>query len=425
VDAFIWVVICATALSSFFALTGYALRASRRAELEAVFIGEKGKRRLDRLNRHLSALRLMMSLLRSLANITLVVAMVGAFGVSLSAPGHDLLAPMAIAIGLIAVLGVAIPHAWAEAAGERILLTTLGPIMVLRYLLWPILFVMQAFDLPIRRLSGASDVPEENGEAAKQEILQAASDGHAEGAVDAEEVEMIESVMELDETHAAEIMTPRTDVFAMTIDTTFQEACAQITEFGHTRVPIFEEDLDKIVGILYAKDLLQFLGAETPPTLRSIMHKPYFVPESKMLDELLTEFKTRKQHLAVVLDEYGGTAGLVTFEDILEEIVGEIDDEYDKPEPEPITQIDERTVEIDGRVHVDDLNDALKLGIPEDEDYDTAAGLVISELGYIPVAGEDLFAYNARLTVLEADERKITRLRVEALEAGEADEAEG
>ncbi len=424
-EALLWVVIGATALSSFFALTGYALRASRRAELEAVFSSEKGKRRLDRLNRHLSALRLMVSVLRSLANIVLVVAMVGLFGAAIGPPWHDLLAPMAAAMAVIALIGVAVPHAWAEAAGERILLVTLGPLMAIRYALFPIIFVMQSLDVPIRRLSGATDVPEENGEAAKQEILQAASDGHAEGAVDAEEMEMIESVMELDETHAGEIMTPRTDIVSFPIDTTFQEACAQITEFGHTRVPIFEEDLDNIVGILYAKDLLQFLGAETPPTLQSIMHKPYFVPESKTLDDLLTEFKARKQHLAVVLDEYGGTAGLVTFEDILEEIVGEIADEYDKPEPEPITRIDHRTVEIDGRVHVDDLNDALKLEIPEDEDYDTAAGLVISELGHIPVANEDLVVHNARFTVLAADERKITRLRVEVLEEGEADETEG
>ena len=423
-DALPWVVIGATALSSFFALTGYALRASRRAELEAVFSSEKGKRRLDRLNRHLSALRLMMSMLRSLANITLVVAMVGLFGATVGPPWHDLVAPMALAIGLIALLGVAVPHAWAEASGERILLVTLGPLMVMRYALSPIILVMQAFDVPIRRLSGASDVPEENGEAAKQEILQAASDGHAEGAVDAGEVEMIESVMELDETDAAEIMTPRTDVFALPVDTTFQEACAQITEFGHTRVPMFEEDLDNIVGILYAKDLLQFLAADAPPTIKSIMHKPYFVPESKTLDDLLMEFKTRKQHLAVVLDEYGGTAGLVTIEDILEEIVGEIADEYDKHEPDLITRIDGRTVEVDGRARVDDLNDALKLEVPEDEDYDTAAGLVISELGYIPVANEDLLTHNARFTVLAADERKITRLRVEVLEEGEVDEAE-
>ena len=424
-DPLLWVVICATALSSFFALTGYALRASRRAELETVFASEKGKRRLDRLNRHLSALRLMTSMLRSLANIILVVAMVGLFGVIIGPPWYELIAPMVAAIGLIAVLGVAVPHAWAEASGERILLVTLGPLMALRYVFYPIIFVMQAFDVPIRRLSGASDVPEENGEAAKQEILQAASDGHAEGAVDAGEVEMIESVMELDETQAAEIMTPRTDIIALPVEASFADACARITEAGHTRMPVYDADLDSIIGVLYAMDLLHHLGDQLPPSLRELMRKPFFIPESKALDELLTEFKAGHHHIAVVLDEYGGTAGLITVEDILEEIVGEIADEYDKPEPESITRIDDRTVEIDGRVHVDDLNDALKLEIPEDEDYDTVAGLVISELGRIPVANEDLLAYNARLTVLEADERKITRLRVEVLEEGEADETEG
>jgi CBS domain containing-hemolysin-like protein len=213
-------------------------------------------------------------------------------------------------------------------------------------------------------------------------------------------------------------MTPRTDVFALPASTAWEEAAARIVEAGHTRVPIYQGDLDNIIGVLYAKDLLRFVGSEQRPPIREIMRKCYYVPETIPLDELLRAFKGRKVHLAVVLDEYGGTAGIVTVEDVIEEIVGDISDEYDRPAPALMEKIDAATAEVDGRLHIDDLNDALGLAVPEDQDYDTVAGLVFSELGYIPTVGEELEAYGARFKVLAADERKIRRLKVKALREG-------
>jgi len=178
------------------------------------------------------------------------------------------------------------------------------------------------------------------------------------------------------------------------------------------------------IGVLYAKDLLGQVAQEQPGQLKALMRKPFFVPETKPLDDLLREFKARKVHMAVVLDEYGGTAGLVTIEDLLEEIVGEISDEYDRPEEALLHRVDEITIEVDGRLYVDELNDALELDLPEDEDYDTVAGMVFSELGYVPSVGEELTTHGAKFTVLEADDRKITRLRVQlaaAEDAGRAD----
>ncbi len=163
------------------------------------------------------------------------------------------------------------------------------------------------------------------------------------------------------------------------------------------------------------------VGSE-PADLRGLIRKCYFVPETKSLDDLLKEFKLRKVHLAVVLDEYGGTAGLVSVEDVIEEIVGDISDEYDEAVPAAVERIDERTAEVDGRFYVDELNDALGLELPEDEDYDTIAGFVFSELGYIPTVGETLEAGDAKFTVLAADERKITRLRVELLQTAKDEE---
>ncbi|MGB2824824.1 MAG: hemolysin family protein [Phycisphaerae bacterium] len=412
----LWVVICgATALSCFFALTSYSLRVSRRIQLEEAFSGAAGKKRLEMLARNLPSLRLTASLLRALANLALTVGVLEAFDVR-----HD--GPLATAgaivlvVGLIAVFGIVIPQAWASYAGEKVLRATLGVLVACRYALYPVVAVMAAFDLPIRRLSGVADAADDNGEeAAKAEILQAATEGAAEGAVDAEEVEMIESVMEFGDTHAGEIMTPRTDIFALPIETPWQEACSRIVEAGHTRVPVYEGDIDNIIGMLYAKDFLQLVAQDREVPLRSIMRKPYFVPETKPLDDLLRQFKRRKVHIAVVLDEYGGTAGIATIEDLLEEIVGEISDEYDPDQPEEMKRLNDRTVEIDARMRIDDLNDALRLELPEDEDYDTVAGFVFAELGYIPKVGEKLESHRARIAVLAADERKITRLRVERL----------
>lgn len=408
----LWVVLAATALSCFFALASCSLRAFGRVGLEEAFSGPRGEQRLKTLAAHLKALRLTMAFCRSVFNLALVISLVYLLA---DPPGGlaPALGAMCTATAVIAVFGVAIPQAWASYAGEKVLSRTFPVLMAVRYALYPITALMGLFDLPVRRLSGVSDDDEDNPDHAKQEILQVVSEGHAEGAVDDEEIQMIESVMELGDTRTGEIMTPRTDIFALAVDTPWAEVCEQIIKAGHTRVPVYDGDIDNIVGILYAKDLLAQQVRGESQDLRQVVRAPYFVPETKPLDDLLRQFKSRKVHLAVALDEYGGTAGIVTIEDILEEIVGDISDEYDQAEPELLERVNETTVEVDGRLHIDDLNDALDLEVPEDEDYDTIAGLVFAELGYIPTAGETLSAHGATFTVLDANERKLTRLRVE------------
>ena len=286
-NRFFWVVLAAVALSGFFALVNCALRAFRRVQLEEAFSGPSGQKRLETLERHLKSLRLMTAFCRAAANLVLVVGFVYLWG----APNGDWWRPvlgMVCAAAVIAVFGVAIPQAWASYAGEKVLSETFAVLLGLRYALYPITALMGAFDLPVRRLSGvADDEQDDNGEVAKQEILQAASEGQAEGAVDAEEVHMIESVMELGETRAAEIMTPRTDIFALSVNMGLQQACDRVIQAGHTRVPIYEGDIDNIIGILYAKDLLQPVRAAEPPPLRDVMRVPFFVPETKPLDDLL------------------------------------------------------------------------------------------------------------------------------------------
>ncbi|GAJ06268.1 unnamed protein product, partial [marine sediment metagenome] len=241
------------------------------------------------------------------------------------------------------------------------------------------------------RLAGVAETtPQEEQEEKQEEFITGLERRRTEGVLDEEEQEMIENVLELSSSTADEIMTPRTDIVAVEVNSDLQKVLETITTAGHTRVPVFEKNIDNIIGLVYAKDLLAEIGKTgTEFKLRDKIRKAYFVPESKPLRVLLHEFQNQKLHIAVVLDEYGGTAGVVTLEDILEELVGEITDEYEETPPEPIKKIDQNTIEADARTYIDDINDQLELNLPEDEDYETIGGFVFSRLGYIPKTGEN------------------------------------
>jgi CBS domain containing-hemolysin-like protein len=318
-----------------------------------------------------------------------------------------------VSLILITVFGVAIPNAWARYNGDMFLSFSLPVLFGVRLILYPLLAFYHLVDGLVRRLAG---VPANNGQETEadqieKEILDVVSEGEAAGAVHEEDADMIESVMEFRDKDVGEIMTPRTEVNALPATVGLGDAKEFIEREGHSRIPIYGENIDEIKGVLYAKDLLSV--GEADFDLQKIMRKVPFVPETKRIPDLLHELREQKVHLAIVLDEYGGTAGLVTIEDILEEIVGEIADEYEAPEPEPIRKIDSHTLEVDARVHIDELNDALNVQLPEDEDYDTIGGFVFSTLGKIPLTGEELSYNNIRIFVLDAEERKINRLRVE------------
>jgi CBS domain containing-hemolysin-like protein len=178
-------------------------------------------------------------------------------------------------------------------------------------------------------------------------------------------------------------------------------------------VPVYEDNIDKVIGLVYAKDLLTQIGKDSAEfKLRDKIRQAYFVPETKQLRVLLHEFQNRKLHIAVVLDEYGGTAGIVTIEDILEELVGEITDEYEETPAEPVKKIDEDTIEADARTYIDDLNDEFELNLPEDEDYDTVGGFVFSRLGYIPKTDESFDYENLKFTIASAEARRIRRIKI-------------
>jgi len=284
----------------------------------------------------------------------------------------------------------------------------------------PVLYIFRLYDGFVRRLAGVAETtPQEQQEEKQEEFLTGLERRRTEGVLDEEEQEMIENVLELSNSTADEIMTPRTDIVAVEVNSDLQKVLDTITSAGHTRVPVYKGNIDNIIGLVYAKDLLAEIGkTDGQFKLRDKMRDAYFVPESKPLRVLLHEFQNQKLHIAIVLDEYGGTAGIVTIEDILEELVGEITDEYEETPPEPIKKIDQNTIEADARTYIDDINDQLELNLPEDEDYETLGGFVFSRLGYIPKAGESLDYENLKFTIASAEARRIKRIRIQKAEGG-------
>jgi CBS domain containing-hemolysin-like protein len=228
---------------------------------------------------------------------------------------------------------------------------------------------------------------------------------------------MIEGVIELGDVAVSHVMTPRTDMHMIPLNTPWEEVVESICDSGHTRVPVYDKSRDDVVGMLYSKDLLPELakGAEEPRrSLSALLRTPLFVPETKPVDDLLQLFQKSRTHIAVVLDEFGGVSGLVTIEDVLEEIVGEIDDEYDQHVESEIQKIDDDVCEALGRAHVDEINSVMGFELPEEEDFDTIGGFVFAEFGRVPAAGESItWRDSLRVTVLEASRRRVNRVRLE------------
>jgi CBS domain containing-hemolysin-like protein len=281
---------------------------------------------------------------------------------------------------------------------------------------FPLVVIARFIDTVLHRVSGrVTKVPDEDS--IEEEIRTIVSEGHREGLLEEEAREMIEGVIELRDAVVSHIMTPRTEMHMVPVSTPWEGLVDNVIESGHSRVPIYDKSRDDVVGILNIKDLLPELakGSEDArQPLTALLRKPLFVPETKPVDELLTLFQKSRTHIAVVLDEYGGVSGLVTIEDVLEEIVGEIDDEYDKETEAEIRKIDDDSCEALGRAHVDEINEQMSFLLPENEDFDTIGGFVFAEFGRVPAVGETLvWRQSVRVTVLEASRRRVNRVRLE------------
>jgi putative hemolysin len=260
----------------------------------------------------------------------------------------------------------------------------------------------------------------EEGEddAASDEEIEAFIDvGTREGILEPEEGEWLWGIVGFGETQARSVMTPRIDLVCAPVDASLDVLADRFVESGHSRVPVFEDSVDHIIGILHIRDLLRALRTAPPPAVRDLLKPPLFIPETKPLGELLKELQARFQQVAVVVDEYGGTAGLVTMEDLLEEIVGEIMDEHEALAAE-LEPLENGAYRLDGRAHIELLDELFGVEI-EDPEYETVAGLIFSVLGYIPQVGETVESHGLRFIVEAVADRRIQTVRVERIDAAE------
>jgi CBS domain containing-hemolysin-like protein len=239
----------------------------------------------------------------------------------------------------------------------------------------------------------------------------------SEDSLEKEGKDMIRNIFEFNDSEAKEIMVPRIDVSAIKIDSSLEETLSHISENGHSRVPVFEDTIDSIVGILHVKDIIKWLfenqtSKEENWNLKDIIREPYYIPASKSLNDLMEDMKKNRNHIAVVVDEYGGTAGIVTMEDIIEEIVGDINDEYDE-HTSSVTQIDERIFLIDPHIELDDLEEKVPVRfVEEDNEYNTLGGLFYHEFGSVPSEGAELAFKGVTLIITKMDAQRIEEIKI-------------
>ena len=404
----IWISIL-TGTSLFFSLSTISLRTLSLVKLQEAFKAIGKEQQADHLVENREKLILTCRFFGLMANIGLILVLAAA----LIAKGY--IVTFIVAAVILEIFCVAIPHGWAKYTGEISLSRTYRLLYLLRFIAAPVLYLFTLHETLAKRLAGVTDAsPDQQQEEKQEELLSVVEQRKIEGVVDEEEMEMIENVLELADTAVDEIMTPRTDIVALNANQELTEVIETIRNVGHSRIPVYENNIDNIIGLVYAKDLLAEIGQNQADfKLRDKIRKAYFVPESKPLRALLHEFQNQKLHIAVVLDEYGGTAGIVTIEDILEELVGEIVDEYEDAPPEPIKQVDENTMEVDARIHIDDLNSDYDLDLPEDESYDTLGGFVFAHLGFIPKTGKVFDFKDITFTIVSAETRRIKRIKIQ------------
>jgi CBS domain containing-hemolysin-like protein len=395
-----------------------ALRNYRRNRLERVVRDEKKRERLLATLESERDLLDSLVILRLVATIVLVLAIADQVtDQALTRHSTGLLRSIAIVFLILVVIVYGLVRQVVRGAPERSLLMLIGPIRAMDRIVFPIRWVLNQIGLGLSRLLGLEKRGQDEEEEFREEILDAVSGGEQTGVIGETHAEMIEKLVEFHDRAVSEVMTPRTRIFSLPVDLPFAEAVKAATESGHTRIPLHEETVDHVVGLLFVKDLLRHWGRPNAelPSLGSIMRPPLFIPETKRIRDLLAEFQSGAAHMAIVLDEYGGTAGLVTIEDIVEEIVGEIRDELDQDEaaqPRPLVVRSEHEAEVGGQVRIGDLNEALNLTIPDDGSYDTLGGFLFSRIGRIPRRGEEVAYDNVRFEILDADGRQINRVKV-------------
>ncbi len=334
----------------------------------------------------------------------------------------SMVAAVVVASLILITLGELVPRAIATVAPDRTARLTAPLLGTMQTLLYPAVWVLERFSAVMLRLIGGPGQRRVFFD--EEELKQMVEMGEAQGIIEKEEQEMISAVIDFADLTAGDIMVPRTDMVVVEDTATVPAIIATIKETGYSRIPVYKEDLDTVVGVVYGKDLIGEVDPQADTTAREVMKQTLFVPETSHLDEVLREMKTRRIHIALVHDEYGGTAGLLTLEDVLEEIVGDIFDEYDPHTGEPIEWIDPTTAVLDARLDIPAVNEALGTQLPSAAGYETLAGFLFHKLGRPGRTGEVVEHDGASFELERVANRRILTVRVRVPEDEPPIEAE-
>ena len=314
---------------------------------------------------------------------------------------------------LVLIFGEIIPKTYAIAKSKKLANFLSKPLTIMLMIVYPIAFFFHKItDLILKILP----INKEQIFDSEEELMMLAEVGEEEGTLDHEESDMIQSVLEFKNKLVKEILTPRVDVIALDSLNTLDEAMDVIMNKKYSKIPVYKESIDNIKGVLYAKDIIPYLMGSRPEIdLLKLTREPYFIPETKPIDEVMQEFKIKKTNIAVVVDEWGGTSGILTLEDIVEEVMGELRDPFDKEEYEILTKKDGTSV-VDGSINIYDIEENFEIEFPDDRDYDTLAGFILDDIGDIPKKGEVVFLKEYQFTVLEVLSNRIDKIEVKKID---------
>ncbi len=440
------VVLLAAAAGSFlFATLAYSLRDFSRVAL-GEWLQKRGRgARVEAIVESRDDLLLTAAVARAISNLIAILALLHLLRKLFPEWDGAWIYALTFVVGFVflGLVAVVLPLVLAKHAAEACIGMFSWLLWAKRLVLFPVVKLHAPVDALVRRVMGhgPEDDPEEVEEELEAEILEIVAEGREEGVIDDGERERIERVLRFQDAMAAQAMTARPEIVGISHDAPIQEVLRVIEESGNSRIPVYAGSLDKVVGVLYARDLFRYVGKRLNGNgedgkahefrIVKVMRQPLFVPRTKPLADLLRDFQLQKVHMAIVLDEYGGTAGLVTIEDVLEELVGEIADEHEYDEMPMFRRIDERTAEVDARVEVEALNRMLGVDLPEEAGFETLGGYITTTLGLIPQAGTSFESEvpgpgGARrrlvITVLDAEPQRVNRARVEVINLGDAGE---
>lgn len=411
-------------LNAFFVAAEFAIVKVRGSQIdvklrEGNVLAKVARQILDNLDAYLSACQLgitLASLALGWIGEPVVASMVSDvaswFGVNIHEGALHTIS-VVIAFSIITVLHIVIgeqaPKTFAIRRSDSVTLAVAFPLRVFYIVFRPFILVLNWMSIGLLSMFGIEPAPEQEMHS-PDELRYIISQSSKQGTLEVSEQELIENVFDFTETTAGQVMVPRAKISALNLDQSVDDMLVKVMEEGYSRLPVYRETINDVVGIVYAKDLITLMHHKDLIIIQDILHDAFFVQEDVMLRKLLRDMQVRKTHMAIVLDEFGGTAGLVTMENIIEELVGNIQDEYDDEAP-LIAQPTTNTWEIDASIHIDEANELLPMPLPKEEDYETVGGLINYVAGRIPTVGDGVLLDNYAITIVKASPRRVERVQ--------------